>query len=384
MQSPSDPMPAQATNPPSTPTPSTIERQRLAGLQRMMQHRRIILLTDGFSTPFLAKTAIGLLRYRTEHVAAVLDQEHAGKRAQDLLGAGGDIPVVGSLNDIDGADAIYVGIAPPGGKFPPAWREIVLQGLDRQMDIVSGLHEFLIDEPCYVERAATTKASLIDVRRNQFKNTASGHGFRDKCVRIHTVGHDCSIGKMVTSLELVRAMTAAGHDAHFLATGQTGIMVSGDGIPIDCVVADFVNGAAESLVQAHDSHDFVVIEGQGSISHPAFSAVTAGLLHGCAPHGLIFGYEAGRTHVKGLDGIAIPDLDAQVNLCLAMANIRQPCKLIGFAINTRTLSAEEADREIQMIEQEFSLPACDVIRHGADKLVQASLKLRRELNPSCD
>jgi len=342
-------------------------------------HRRIVLLTDGYSTPFLAKTAISMLRYRTADIAALIDGSSDAKTTQELLGAGGDLPVVPTLADVADADALYIGIAPPGGKLPAAWRPIIIEALRRGIDVVSGLHDFLTDDPQYVAIAQEQQCRLVDVRRNRFKLTAIGRQFRAGCVRIHTVGHDCSIGKMVASVEVSQGLVAAGHDAKFLATGQTGIMISGEGVPIDCVVSDFVNGAAEQLVYENESHDFVLIEGQGSITHPAYSAVTLGLLHGCAPDGLIYVYEAGRKMVKGFDDLAIPDMQAQLDFFLAAANFRHPCRLIGVAINSRTMSAEEAAAEVARAEAMFGVPACDVYRDGAEKLVQAAITLRQSI-----
>ncbi|MEQ9407564.1 MAG: DUF1611 domain-containing protein [Fuerstiella sp.] len=345
----------------------------------MKSHRRIIILTDGYSTPFVAKTAISLLRYRTGDVVAVIDREAAGQTAQQLLNAGGEIPVVEGLAGVPEADALYVGIAPPGGRLPEEWRPLILEALGRGLDVVSGLHDFLIDDEEYVSAAAQAEAALIDVRRNRHKSTAQGHRFRPGNLRIHSVGHDCSVGKMVTTLEIQRGLVAAGYDARFLATGQTGIMISGEGVPIDCVVADFVNGAAEELVRQNEQHDFLLVEGQGSISHPSFSAVTLGLLHGCAPDGLIFCYEAGREQVKGLDNVDIPRAADQMRAYEAIAGLRHPCRIIGVAVNTRNLTAEAADAEILRAEDTFGLPACDVYRTGADKLVQACLSLRAEV-----
>ncbi|MFY9255146.1 MAG: DUF1611 domain-containing protein [Fuerstiella sp.] len=345
----------------------------------MTSHRRIVILTDGYSTPFVAKTAISILRYRTDDVIAVIDQQASGQTSQQLLNAGGNVPVVESLSAVDDADALYVGIAPPGGKLPDEWRSLILEALRRKIDVVSGLHDFLTDDHEYVSAAAKSGALLIDVRRNRHKSTAKRYVFRPGNLRIHTVGHDCSVGKMVASLEIQRGLTAAGHDAKFLATGQTGIMISGEGVPIDCVVADFVNGAAEELVQQNEQHAFLLIEGQGSISHPAFSAVTLGLLHGCAPDGLVFCYEAGRNQVKGLDNVDIPPLMDQMLAYESVANLRHPCKIIGIAVNTRNLTAEEANTELLRSEDRFGLPACDVYRTGADKLVDACLALRAEV-----
>jgi len=343
------------------------------------KHQRILLLTDGFSTPFYAKTAMSLLRYRRSDTVAVIDQAHAGKDAFDLFQVGQGVPVVADLSQFPDADAIYLGIATPGGRIPDQWRPTLLQAIQMGLDVVSGLHIFLSEDPEYVQLAQASGSQLVDVRRNRYKSTAKCRQFRDGCVRIHSVGHDCSVGKMVATVEIEKELISRGLDAKFVATGQTGIMISGAGAPIDCVVSDFVNGAAEDLVVDNEQHDYVLVEGQGSISHPAFSAVTAGLLHGCAPQGLIFCYEAGRTQVKGLKEVAIAPLEDQIAALMAMANLRHPCRVIGICINTRTLTPEQADQEVAMAEARFHLPACDVYRHGAGKLADACQELRASI-----
>lgn len=343
----------------------------------LRQYRRIILLTDGFSTPFLAKTAISLLRYRQNDIAAVLDSTEAGKTAQSLFETGGAVPVVGSLDETE-SDALFVGIAPPGGKLPEHWRAIVISALSRGMDVVSGLHDFLCNDSEFTSVANEHGCRLIDVRRNNERHTAQHVEFRKGCMRVLTVGHDCSVGKMVTSLEIQRVLAERGQDAQFIATGQTGIMIAGDGAPIDCVVADFVNGSAESLVQRHEQHDILLIEGQGSLSHPSFSAVTLGLLHGCAPDGLIMCYEAGREMVKGLDEIPIPPLQTLITAYETIAALRNPCRVVGISVNGRNLSADQTAAECERVSSELGLPACDVYRDGAAVLADAVLALRSE------
>ena len=156
-------------------------------------------------------------------------------------------------------------------------------------------------------------------------------------------------------------------------------MISGRGVPVDCVVSDFVNGAVEQLMIQNEHHDYLLVEGQGSISHPAFSAVTAGLLHGCAPDGLIFCYEAGRLQVKGLNEVDIPPLQQQMQAFEVMSRLRHPCQIIGIAVNTRNLTPEQAEKELADAESTFGLPACDVYRFGAQKLVDACIELRQRL-----
>lgn len=344
----------------------------------LKSYRRIVLLTDGFSTPFLAKTAISLLRYRRNDIVAVLDAGEAGRTADSLFGVGDTVPVIRSLDETD-ADALFIGIAPPGGKLPTAWRPIIRDALSRGINVVSGLHDFLSVDSELAAAASQNGCRIIDVRSNNERSTAKRALFRDDCLRIHTVGHDCSVGKMVTSLEIHQALKDNGQDAEFLATGQTGIMIAGDGVPIDCVVADFINGAAETLVQRNEQHDILLIEGQGSITHPSFSAVTLGLLHGCAPDGLILCYEVGRTMVKGLDNVPILPLQQLVNVYNSIASLRHPCRVIGVAMNGRNISTDEAQAERDRVHRELALPVCDVYRDGADDLAEAVMRLKDDL-----
>lgn len=341
--------------------------------------RRMILLTDGASTPFLAKTAICLLRYRGHDVIAVLDQEHAGQTADAVFGVGGDVPVIAAISEAERPDSLVVGIAPPGGKVPAHWWPLFHEAVDRGLDVVSGLHDFLNRNDALRRRAAETGVRLVDIRQNQESETSDCVAFRPGCLRVHTVGHDCSVGKMVTSVELQRGLSARGLSAAFAATGQTGIMVAGHGIPIDCVVSDFVNGAAERLVLGLQHHDYVIVEGQGCLVHPRYSAVSVGLLHGAAPQGLVMCYEVTREVTKGLDHVPLSSLETVMRLNEAMASARHPCRVIGIAMNSRLVDDAQAAAERERIRQTFGLPVCDVLRHGADELVEACIALRTEL-----
>lgn len=341
--------------------------------------RRLIVLTEGYSNPINAKTAVSVIRYRPGEVVAVLDSGAAGKTAKDILGVGGDIPVVASIDDAPQADTLLVGIAPQGGKLPQVMRRAVLAAINRGMTIESGLHEFLADDPEFTAAAAKSGAKLIDVRRNREKDVAKRQGIDERCLRIHTVGNDCCVGKMVVSIEVADALKAKGRDAVFVATGQTGIMIAGSGCPVDCVVSDFINGAVEKLVLANQQHEIMVIEGQGSLSHPAYSAVTAGLLHGCIPDGLIVCYEVGRKHVNGLEHIPLKSLEEIIKINEAMANLMHPCRVIGIAMNSRLCTPEQAEAEREQVRSRFGLPVCDVYRHGAGELADAAIRLQKEL-----
>lgn len=346
--------------------------------QRIANYRRIVLLTEGFSTPFYAKTAMSLLRYRGDDIIAILDADQVGQSAEQLFGIGDETPVVASLDGLE-VDAVFLGTAAAGGKLPVQWRPIILDALGRGIDVVSGMHDFLSDDPEFSQAAEQNGCRLADVRQNNENTTSTGEGFRKDCLRIHTVGQDCSLGKMVVSLEVQRELAGRGEDAHFVATGQTGIMISGDGVPIDCVVSDFVNGAAEALIRRNEQHDILLIEGQGSISHRSFSAVTMGLLHGSAPDGLIYCYEVGRKAVKGLDNVVLRPHRTMIDAYQTIASLRHPTRVIGIAMNSRNVSPAEANNERERMEQEFGLPVCDVYRDGPVRLADAVIRLRQEL-----
>ncbi|QDU56516.1 DUF1611 domain-containing protein [Aeoliella mucimassa] len=345
----------------------------------LLQYQRIVIVTDGASRSGAAKTATGLLRYRPQHIAAVLDRSEAGNTAQQVFGTGGDVPIVSSAQQIADADAMFIGIAPAGGKLPESWKPVLTEALENGVDIVSGLHEFLVDDPQLTETATRHGTKLIDVRRNRFKSVASCAEFPASNLRVHTVGHDCAVGKMVVSLEVQRELQNRGRDARFLATGQTGIMIAGRGVPVDCVVADFVSGAVEQLVVSHQQHEFVLVEGQGSLTHPSFSGVTLGLLHGCAPQGLIMCYEAGRRSVHELAHVPLHSLRDLISIYESMANARHPAKVIGVAANCRNLDDQAAEYEVARVQDELGLPACDVFRQGAGKLADAVEQLKLEL-----
>jgi uncharacterized NAD-dependent epimerase/dehydratase family protein len=339
----------------------------------------MVVLTDGHTDPHTAKTAICVIRYRPDEVVAVLDRQAAGRTCQEVVGVGGQIPVVAAVAEAPQANALLIGIAPPGGKIPPAWRSIILEAIARKLNVVSGLHDFLNHDPEFKAAAAEHGVELVDVRQTNEHECASREGIRDDCLRIHTVANDCSLGKMLVAVEVSQGLRRAGTDAKFVATGQTGILVEGDGCPIDRVISDFVNGAAERLVLANQHHEVLVIEGQGSLFHPRYSCVTLGLLHGAMPDGLILCYEVGRKTIGGMDRFPLAPLERVREVYEMSANIMHPCRVIGVAINSHKFSDEEAAAEREKVRREMGLPVCDVIRHGPDELVDAVLELKKEL-----
>ena len=342
----------------------------------MTTPRRMVIITDGHNDPDTAKTAVCLIRYRPDEVVAVLDRASAGKTCHEVFGVGGKIPVVASLAETPKANTFVVGIAPPGGKIPTHWRPIILDAIARRLTIVSGLHDFLCDDAEFRYAADRYGVELIDLRRNDEHDVANRQGIRAECLRIHTIGNDCSVGKMVASVEVAAGLCSAGIDAAFVATGQTGILVAGGGCPIDRVISDFVSGAAEKLVLANQHHDVIVVEGQGSLFHPRYSCVTLGLLHGLMPDGLILCYEMGRQAFFGMEDFSLPSLEKVVEFYESAANIMYPCRVIGVAVNGRQFGDDAVATECDRVSRQLGLPACDVLRHGPERLVEAVLRLR--------
>ncbi|HVR74060.1 MAG TPA: DUF1611 domain-containing protein [Planctomycetota bacterium] len=339
---------------------------------------RIVILTEGKSTPDDAKTATGLLRYRPEDVVAVLDSTHAGKKAGEVLGTGGNIPIVARLEDVKG-DTLLIGIAPAGGKLPREWRKVIRKAIESGMDVVSGLHYFLSEDAEFRDLAARHRVRLQDVRKPSPDLTVSRNVAKTlRAHRVHTVGHDCSVGKMVAALEITRALKERGRRAEFVATGQTGIMVAGWGVPIDRVISDFLAGAIEEQLVLHADEEFLLIEGQGSLVHPLYSGVTLGLLHGCAPQSMVMVFDPTRKSIKHTDH-AMPPLSRVIEIYEAMASLLTPSRVVAIAANTYSLTPREADAVMKRTEDELGLVTDDLIRNGTDRIVGAILARHAEL-----
>lgn len=341
--------------------------------------RRMVIVTDGYHDSDTAKTAICLLRYCADEVVAVFDRQLAGKTCREVFGVGGAIPLIGSLAEAPEADTLVVGIAPPGGKIPPHWRPIILEAIERRMSVVSGLHDFMRDDAEFLRAAERHGARLVDLRDNDERDVARREGIRQGCLRIHTIGNDCCCGKMVCGVELAWGLGRVGVDAAFVATGQTGILVTGDGCPVDRVIADFLSGAVEKLVLANQHHDVIVVEGQGSLFHPRYSCVALGLLHGVMPDGLILCYTMGRRTFYGMDEISLPRLEQVVEFYESAAGVMHPCRVVGVAVNGNGFFDDAVAAECDRAASRLGLPACDPLHHGPDKLVEAVVRLRREL-----
>jgi uncharacterized NAD-dependent epimerase/dehydratase family protein len=346
--------------------------------------RLLVLLAEGCLTPLDAKTAVGLLRYRPERVAAVLDSTRAGRTAEECVGVGGDIPVVSDLDAAAarGARALLIGIAPAGGVLPERWRAVVRDAIQRGWDVISGLHRFLADDPEFRELAARHGSGLIDVRRPPADaRLAAGRASSLAALVVLTVGSDCNVGKMTTALELTRALEQLGERAEFVATGQTGIMIAGRGAAIDAVPADFAAGVTEQLVlEAAARADIVVVEGQGALRHPGFSGVTLALMHGAAPAALVLCHESGRDALRSLppgERRAIPPLAQLRDEVEAAAALVREARVVAVALNTRALDEAAAREACARASAELGVPATDPVRFGAEPLARA-VRLTRD------
>jgi uncharacterized NAD-dependent epimerase/dehydratase family protein len=340
--------------------------------------RKIIALTEDYTNPQSAKTARNLIYYCPNDVVAIFDRHNIGKTSCELLGVG-SVPVIGSLEETRDANTLLMSVALPGGKLPQSYKEIMLQAISKKMNVISCGHEFISDDSDLVTAAKSVGVSLSDIRKNNERDVSQRKGIRENCLRILTIGNDCSLGKMVASLEIARALQKQGCDAKFVATGQTGILIEGDGIPIDAVVGDYINGASEKLILQNQQHDLLIIEGQASLVHPRYSSVTLGLLHGTMPHAMIMCYEVGREFVYNMPGIKIPPMKEVIKLFEEIASVMYPSKIIGFALNSKRVNEKEAEEQREKIKKEYGLPACDVVRHGPEELVVAILNYKRKI-----
>ena len=342
--------------------------------------RRMVILAEGYFGDLEAKTASGLIMYKPEEVVAVIDSTKAGKSVQQFLGFGGNIPIVSDLTDSlnYSPNALLIGIAPRGGKLPLEWREVIKQALENGLDVISGLHDMLNEDSELSMLALLKGANIYDLRESKkYDKVAKGDSSLIKARVILTVGTDCKTGKMITSIEIARQAKKHGWNSHFVATGQSGMLIAGEGVPIDSVAGDFMSGAIEEfLIERSRSYDLLSVEGQGTIIHPGYSGVSLALIHGCLPDAMVLCHLPGREKIKNYQ-VKIPPLAEMVKLHEEIAKPIKPCRVIGISLNTQELPEEEAKKEIEKTEGETGLPTVDPVRFGCEELIQALEFLKR-------
>ena len=354
--------------------------------------RRLVILAEGHFGPHDGKTAMGVIRYGPDRVVAVIDSTKAGSDVREVMGPEPrfDIPIVASLDDALAVppdrrpDALLIGIAPTGGRLPDTWRVTILAAIANGLDVLSGLHTLLGDDPEFAAAAHAAGVRIVDYRRPPERTeTAVGRRHRPGSRVILTVGTDCAIGKMSVALDLARAATDAGLAAAMVPTGQTGMMIEGWGVAVDRVISDFAQGTIEWLVEEGEARaDWLIVEGQGSLDHPAYSSVTLGLIHGATPHAMIMVHKPGLAE-HDFDHLpeasfpiaALPDF---IRLHEQVAGLVAPSRVVAVACNTSLIPDEaEARRTIAAIAAETGLPADDPVRFGAGPLwseVQAAVE----------
>jgi uncharacterized NAD-dependent epimerase/dehydratase family protein len=304
-----------------------------------------------------AKTALGLVHWRRNLVAGQLRLD---PRAVDL-----GVPDM----DVDaavraGVRSLVIGVATIGGVIPDAWWEVIRAAARAGLDIVNGLHGSLSDNPALVSAAESSGARLIDVRLPP-KGIPVGSGRKRTGKRVLTVGTDCAVGKKYSALSLTEALQAIGVKATFRATGQTGIMIAGEGIPIDAVVADFVSGAAEILSPDNDEDHWDVIEGQGSLFHPGYAGVSLGLLHGSQPDAIVVCHDATRTAISGWPDFDVPSVAECIDLNLRMGRLTNPAiRCVGVTVNTSGLPEHERQQFLEEFATDVGLPCVDPVTDG--------------------
>jgi uncharacterized NAD-dependent epimerase/dehydratase family protein len=334
--------------------------------------KRYLVLAEGRSAdPHYGKTARGVIHYGRDPVVAILDSQRAGETYRG-------IPIVGSVNDslCFGPTTALVGVATQGGRFPPAWRELLRSCISKGFHVENGLHQFIGDDPELSELAGRHGVELRDLRRPPADlSVPTGENLTVPARIVLTVGSDCAIGKMTVALELDREALGRGLASEFVPTGQTGIAIAGWGIAVDAVVSDFLAGAAERLVVEGHARggDLLWVEGQGSLTHPAYSGVTLGLMHGSAPHALVLCHLAGQRFVDDNPAFGMPTLLELVELHERNALLARPAPVAAIALNTRALPEEEARIAVEAAEAETGLAADDPVRFGAAKLLDAVL-----------
>jgi len=348
-----------------------------------------VVLAEGKLGIETSKTAASSVRYLPDRVAALIDSEHSGLTAQEVLGVGGDIPIVASLAEALGISepapqALLVGIANRGGTIPPEHRPVLFEAVEAGLEVWCGLHERLADDGELAARARERGVRLVDLREPPVDlPVGTGLALQTAGFRVLTVGTDCNVGKMTACLEIRQSLRERGVNARFAATGQSGIVIDGTGIPVDAVVSDFVSGATERItLEAAEGADVVLVEGQGSLFHPGYSAVTLGLLHGSMPQAMILCWMPGRKRVYagGYDWLEIRSPARAIEAyeeAMRWAAPQLNSRVIALSANTYDLSEDEARRVVEEAGRVTGLPSTDPVRFGAEPLAAAVEEARQ-------
>ncbi len=340
--------------------------------------RRILILAEGKFSPLKSKTANGAIVYLPQQVVAVIDSTKAGMTAQQVLGYGGDLPVIRNLEEglKFNPTHLLIGIAPAGGRLPDDWRETIKQTIGARLHILSGLHTILSEDAEFAQLARECGVGITDYRKIPPESEVVTRGaFREwKSKIILTVGTDCNIGKMTTILEVHKDLQRRGLKSDFIATGQTGILIQGRGIAVDSIISDYIAGSVELEIDrsVKEGYDYIFVEGQGALTHIGYSGVTMGLIHGTLPDAMILCHQP--TRIRDDYGFTLPDLRRIARVHEDLVKFFKETKVVGIGINSVGLTDAESQEIAEKITQETGLPAVDAFRFGPHKLTEALLQ----------
>ena len=342
----------------------------------MPKKRRMLVLAEGMFTDTHGKTAHGVVRYIPEQVVAVIDSTLAGKICKEVVGYGGDIPIISSIEEglKFNPDTLVIGIALVGGVLPEEWKKFIIKAIKYKLNVINGLHTFLTDDKDLMRYARRYGVEVIDLRKPpDIYHVACGKWKMIKARVILSIGTDCAIGKKSAVFEIYRVFRKMGKRADFIATGQTGMLIGGKGVAIDAVKSDFVAGIMElEVVKSARRHDYIFVEGQGALTNQGYSSVTMGLIHGVMPDAMILCHEIGRT----IDhfGDPIHDFKSIIKLHEMVVGFYKKSGVIGMNLITEKVPEEEALKEIKRLERILKMPVDDTVRFGGEKLANVILK----------
>ncbi len=343
--------------------------------RKIRKERRIVILADGQFSSLGSTIANAALLYIPEQVVGVIDSKSAGQSTQAVIGIGGTIPIFRSLDDCLhlSPTCMLIGVTPPGGQIPPEWRPVVLGAIKQRIEIISGLETPLADDPKIRSLASKHSVSLTELREvpESHRIIAQGSWRRRRAKVILTVGTETSSGKLDTAFHIYQALRRQGVAAAFIGTGQTGILIGGRGVAVDAVPGDFLAGAVELEIDkaANEGYEYIIVEGQGALTHCGVSAVTLGLMHGSMPDALVLCHQPTRK----IDsyGMRIRPLPEIIDLHERLMNIFKPSRIIGISVNSMGLSRDELRVIKEQIAAETEKPVADVIRGEEDILLEA-------------
>jgi len=355
-------------------------KESLKSISFKPESTRLCILSEGFTGTRHAKTATGVIRYGNWQIKSIIDSAYE-KESLDNIPVVKDLEAALNLSELD---ALLIGIAPVGGQIPESWLEIIKAAIRNKIHIISGLHEFLNDIGDLKTLADEHGVALWDVRNPDLYSSSAIQSVAKQKERpenlkiISMVGSDCNVGKMCTALEISTELNKQGKKSNFLATGQTGIMISGSGVPLDRIIGDFMAGSIENEIHKiiqEENPEFIIVEGQGSLLHPGYSGVTLSLIHGSDPEYLVLCLKAGLKHIQGGYKVEIPSVQELIKIYESACNWiqghkKKKAKIIGVSINSSELNELEAKKLISDLETELKIPVTDPIRFGVKELCQ--------------